>query len=130
VDGVAKRPMDDGKSDSQLRAETTRLRHGSDFFSRIGSKGAEARRRKRDHDPEYLAKVAAVERQKENHVRRRHLRSYVHVLEDELRSRQQRLIGLSSPIGESELDYLAQLRHELERARAQLHELAVDVPAT
>ncbi len=120
--------MEDNKTDSQLRADTTRLRHGEDFFSRIGSKGADARRRKRNRDPEYLAKIAAAARQKENHALSRQLRSYVHVIEDELRSRQQRLISPTSPIGESELDYLAQLRQELDRAREHLKALSVEEP--
>jgi len=119
----------DTKSDGQLRASTTKLRHGDDFFSRIGSKGAEARRRKRARDPEYLAKVAAAERQKENVVAGRQLRSYVHILEDELHSRQRKLMNLSAPVVESELDYLAQLRGEIERARSHLQSLAAEESA-
>lgn len=116
----------ESKTEGQVRADTTRSRHGVDFFSRIGSKGADARRLKRAGDPTYLARLAAQERHRQNMIEERHLRSYVHVLEEELRARRQGLAGASSPVVESQLDYLSQLRQELDTAHAQLLVIAQD----
>ena len=122
--------LDDNDGLALDRVAETRRRHGDDFYSRIGRKSWEVRRRALSGDPEAQA---LLERRREARIRRKSLwqelalaQEAVTLLREELFSRARANTEGSRAANPEHFRYTARLRQELAAAEERLGQLRAE----